>query len=716
MSKNSNLESHKNETKIIKLIFAFFSISLLLFGGNTLMITYGQPQQHIPPQANQQAQQQEDQQDLLGKLQQLQRVQKASELGSEEAEDEITENATRSSENATDIFTYATEIPSIKDMRKIQIATPPGSKLRAEVLGPGALGTPLAAAIGNSTSNGNLTSIANLTFANLSSIANLKPFGNMTGAIANMTASINALNPTTTDPVNDSAGSWSGCHTGLWGRVHPEWVPVRPTRDSLPWTDPVNVTGSVTYSRVLVNYEEFPFSHHSHDRTFHMALDPQYINLDSTRQHDEIGSLETEWEIGHSKTGVTDRFPKEFWPWEGDRVWEMGRWVIDCGHFSTSIIGYTPPPDSQPIYYHHNYKTEIHPPFITAFTRIEPFQFPGDTNPSIAAVTYIWVHGRGGNHDTPVGGQNYEFDIPMPPRSPIVTVGPLRYVDAGHLGGDPPILTGKPAENKAHVVVPLLNVPASPDLRYGAIVASKWLPIVTHPSQAFRTLKVTFDYIHVNEDHDIGSGEWKNLWVGVNGKWIELSGPNGHYGLNDADNGDTFTFPAGSKTVTVIVPENGELKMISTGWESDQDSCYLPTSAECTPGTLADVNNPIGHVRSITNCSRNFDAGGGEHIAVSLPYQKGDDETDGDYFLYYHIDELNRTTGTTGPCSTPIVSVPNVVGLTKDNANQTIINSGLTPNFTGIGETVDLQNPHKGTLVEPKHTVTMHLKEHCPHC
>lgn len=689
---------------------------MLLFGGNILTISYSQPRPLQSPQTNQQAKQQEVRQDLLGKLQQLQRVQKASELGSEEEESETTENATGASENATDIFTYPTEVPSIKDLRKIQIETPPGSKLRAEVLGPGVLGTPLAAAIGNSTSNGNLTSIANLTFANLPSIANLKPFGNMTGAIANMTVSINALNPNTTDPVNDSAGTWSGCHTGLLGRVNPEWVPVRPTRHSLPWTDPVTAEGTVAYSRVLVNYEEYPFSHHSHDRTFHMILDPQYFNLDSTRQHDEIGNMETEWEIGHSKTGVTDRYPKEFWPWEGDRVWEMGRWVIDCAHFGTSVIGYTPPPDSQPIYYHHNYKTEIHPPFITAFTRIEPFPFPGDNNPSIAAVTYIWIHGRGGNHDTPVGGQNYQFDIPMPPRSPIVTVGPLRYVDAGHLGGDPPILTGKPAENKAHVVVPLLNVPASPDLRYGAIVASKWLPIVTPPSHAFRTLKVTFDYIHVNKDHDLGSAEWKNLWVGVNGKWIELSGPHGHYGLDSGvDNGDTFQFPPGSKTVTVIVPENGELKIISTGWESDQDSCYLPTSAECTPGTLADVNNPIGHVRSITNCSRNFDAGGGVRIAVSLPYQRGDDETDGDYFLYYHIDQL---TGTTGPCSTTAkVLVPYVIGQTENNANQTITNLGLTPKFTNpLGETVDLQNPHNGTSVDPKTIVTMHLKEHCHHC
>ena len=38
--------------------------------------------------------------------------------------------------------------------------------------------------------------------------------------------------------------------------------------------------------------------------------------------------------------------------------------------------------------------------------------------PSIATVANIYIHGRGGYYDSPVGGQNYnyEFDIPLAPK------------------------------------------------------------------------------------------------------------------------------------------------------------------------------------------------------------------------------------------------------------------------------------------------------------
>ena len=59
MSKNSDLRSpNTNDHKIIKVIFAFFSISLLLFGGNLLMVSYSQSNvlsqvQELSPQLQQ---------------------------------------------------------------------------------------------------------------------------------------------------------------------------------------------------------------------------------------------------------------------------------------------------------------------------------------------------------------------------------------------------------------------------------------------------------------------------------------------------------------------------------------------------------------------------------------------------------------------------------------------------------------------------------------
>ncbi len=712
--------ANTKDLKIIKLLFAFFSISILLFGGNTL-IGYSQPKQ-VPSSLNQQTQQQEDQQDLQTELQRLQRVQRESELG-EEGEEEDIENATGPAENVSQVFSYDTDVPSIRDLRKIQIETLPGSALRAKVLGAIALGTPLGPAIGNLTSNGNLTSIANLTsIGNLTSIANLTSIGNLTTADENMTSTNNTLvapNPPNTEPVSDRAGTWSGCDTGYLGRVNPQWVLVRPTPDSPTWTQPVVAEGNITHSRVTMSHHEFPFNHHSHDQNFHMALEPPYTNLKSTSP----GNMEQEWEIGYRNTGITDRFPIEFWPWENDRVWMMGWWVIDCGHFKTIV---TDPEEPAIIF---DYKTEIHPPFITAFTRNEPHVFPGETSASPAVVTYIYLHGRGGNRDTNVGGQDYEFDIHMPQcTGPIdcTHIRLLRYdVKSVPFGGPTPILTSKLQENKAHVVIPLSNTPASPDLKYGAIVAAKWVNPAGHNSGTLssRTLKVTFDSIRIDKDHDTFGAEWKNLWVGVNGKWIELSGPLGHYGLGGGvDDGDTYAFPPGGKTATVIVPDNGELKIKSTGWESDNDDCYLPWSPiHCQPVVLAaHDNDKIGYVENVYTCSENFGTldpphSPPEHYAASRPMSDGDDETDADYILSYHIEQISRTVGTVGGCAgPPPVTVPDVTCYDVNTAVTEIQEAGLVPSVFSSGPIIIQQQPQWPTVVALGSVVHLKAGNICP--
>jgi PASTA domain-containing protein len=687
------------------------SVLLVLFGGNTVNMGYSQ-QEQFPPQGNQQAEQ-EEQRDQQLVLQRLQRVQNVSELGVDEEEEEeeeeemATENATGPTENDSEVFSYVTEVPSLRDLRKIQIETDPGSALRDEAIGSAIFGTPFEDAIGNSTSNGNLTSLANLTsIPNMTSLANFTPAGNLT-------ATLNARNPDTTEPVPDTAGSWSGCDTGYWGRVNPEWVLVKPTAESPRWTDPVIVEGNMTFSRIAVNYQEFPFNHHSHDRTFHFDPDPAYANLDSTRE----GNIEAEWEIGHTKNGATDRFPKEFWPWAGDRIWMMGWWVIDCGHFKLRVVGTDP--TGEPIFEAYDYKTEIHPPFMTAFTRIQPLVFLGEQNPSSAAVTHVYLHGRGGTFDTLVGGQVYEFDIDMPKCTGPILVCSLRQlkyeVKSLPFGGPAPVVTDMLLENKAHVVINLTNVQPSPDLRYGAVVAAKWVGAFGNPiaNESSRTLKVTFDSIEIREDHDYFSGEWNSLWVGVNGKWIELSGPLGHYGLDDADDDDTFNFPARSKSVTVTVPENGQLEIFSTGWESDQDSCFLLPSLSCTPVTLANINDAIGYIRPIVTCSQNFDVGNGEQYAVSQP-SSSDDETDGDYILSYHVEELSRTVGNE-VCGDPPVRVPDATCYSIGEAITIIKEPGLNPRFSQTGGPIVVnQVPQPDTYVAPGSDVHLIRGNICP--
>ena len=71
--------------------------------------------------------------------------------------------------------------------------------------------------------------------------------------------------------------------------------------------------------------------------------------------------------------------------------------------------------------------------------RNEPYQFPGESKPSSAIVTYIYIHGQGATFNTLVGGQAYQFDIPMPPK-PFLPGAQLRSSVIGlPFGGPAPI-------------------------------------------------------------------------------------------------------------------------------------------------------------------------------------------------------------------------------------------------------------------------------------
>jgi hypothetical protein len=647
----ANRSPNTKGPKIIKVIIAFFSVSLLLFGSNAFMMTsYSQAQQvpskgeQLSPQLQQQfqqqkqqlqlqqpqqPQQQEEEQELKVELQKLQQQQRLpanilQQLQQQRVPANVLQQQQRLQATTEEKEEDGKEddVPSLNDIWKIQNQTLPVSPIRARTLGPTALGpTALGSATGNQTSQVQVTPPPPTLL----------------------------LNPTSTQPLPDNAAPiLRGCKPYL--PIAPEWVTVKP----FPY-DTVVAEGQITPSRINIAHHEWPFSHTSHDSNFHVKLDPKYTGLASVNHpKDENGqrTMEMEWEIGTTNTGITDRFPKLFWPWEGDRVWMMGRWVWDCSHFDPLHL--------------NGWLSEIHPPFATAFTRNEPHQFPGENKPSSAAVTYIYIHGRGGNYNTPVGGRNYEFDIPMPPKPSFLPTTLLRsHVIVLPFDGPAPILTSKLQENKAHVVIPLSSIPASTGLKYGAIVAAKWID-TTRPlpsTEGFRTLRVTFDSIKVNRDHDYGSGEWNQLWVGVNGKWIELSGPLGHYGLNDVDDGQVIRFPTGSKSVTVTVPEKGELKIMTSGWEDDNDGYYghgylyylaLPWYSPISPdkvGALND-NDPIGvlikYYCSVTNgeyCSGNF--GIGFHDDPSNYAYK--DSGTGDFNLRYRIEQLSVTQPTTQP-------------------------------------------------------------------
>lgn len=608
------------------------------------MMSYSQPQK-VPSQENQtlfeiqhqlkqlskltqqeELPEQEENQELTYELQQLEQQQGLPAYEEEEGE---------STKKIPGVLTYDDDVPSLEDVQKIVNQSLPGPPLQL------------------------LESIIDQTPLNPQD-------GNQTSENPQAQATINALSPIvvapkppSTEPVPDDGGI---CDPVT--RIDPEWAPVYGGNYTY-----VVAEGEITSSKITVTHHDWPFSHDSHDNNFHVDLDPSYSGLASTAhplQDNGKYNVQMEWEIGSENFGDTDRFPNAFWPWVWDRVWMEGRWVYDCAHFNFHP---GPPPHGT------GYRTELHPSSAVAFTRNEPAIFPGENNKwSSAAVTYIYIHGEGGYHNTPVGGRNYEFDIPMPPKPSTLPTLQLRYNIIGlPFGGPAPILTAKLQENKAHVVVPLSGIPASTALKYGAIVAAKWFdPSGPPPTEEFRTLRVTFDSIKINEDHDWGSGEWKNLWVGVNGKWIELSGPSGHYGLNDVDDVEVKRFPTGSKNVTVTVPENGELRIKTTGWESDNDSYFghgylwylaLPFYSPFGPDKLGALNDndKIGFMQAIYNATDNFGIGPQNETSI----RDGPSDTNEDFTLNYRIEQLS--TGNLSVLSPPAEQSESQFSVTPDN-------------------------------------------------
>ena len=422
-------------------------------------------------------------------------------------------------------------------------------------------------------------------------------------------------------PVSSTQGTARGCRDGGPGNINrakPQWVSVRP--DDAPQV----AEGLVTASHVT--HADNPANHTSHDWNFDVQLDPAYQFLHSDANPVENGQrqMEMEWE--------TRFFPPQFLPVQGDRAWLLGRWIFDCGH----------PP----------YRTEIHPPKAVAFTRLEPTLFPGASMPAYTNRAYIYVHGRAGYYKAPVAVQNYEFDVPLPPRPFADSLLRRNQLRAEVLelpfGGPRPILTPQPANNptRVHVVYPLNSGNSDPNLRYGAVLAVGWQetsiaaqPLNPGPTR-FRQLRVTFDSIRINEDHDTAfSGEW-NLWVRAGGTWFQVSG------LGDVDNGQTVQI---GKTFTMIVPENGSWSVQTTGWEDDCDGRFADTDAEAERGdlSLADLacevngNQNIGIVSNIATpytAADNF--GVGQHNSPSR--RNGDADTLQDFHLRFHVEELAR--------------------------------------------------------------------------
>lgn len=176
-------------------------------------------------------------------------------------------------------------------------------------------------------------------------------------------------------------------------RFDPEW----PTA----WDErPVEVYGVIAPSGddggdqpSLISPADAPPTHYAHDAIFFLTPDSPYRWLIGTANYytgdtaGEVGRIEVEWETlngGSNAAYGQGNIGLPLWalPSAGDRVYVVGRWILDAGH-----------PEAGD-------RTEIHPPRLLATMRKRPAPASGG---SAAAQVDIYVSGHG-------GGANY-----MPP-------------------------------------------------------------------------------------------------------------------------------------------------------------------------------------------------------------------------------------------------------------------------------------------------------------
>jgi hypothetical protein len=411
-------------------------------------------------------------------------------------------------------------------------------------------------------------------------------------------------------PVDNRVAKERGCRDGPNPllKISPEWVSVEAS--DLPRA----VEGLVRASHIATG--DLPTAHVSHDWNADLLLDPAYNHFNSDANErvpptvDGEQRMEVEWE--------SKFFPPPFWPAPGDRAWMLGRWIFDCGH----------PP----------YRTEIHPPRAVAFTRPEPIIFPGDTRPSQSNLTHVYIHGRGGYYQRRVEDRNYDFDVPLPPRPAQPSTLRTTVLSLPFGGPSPTLaLVSNSEPPRLHVSYRLAGVPDPTNTRqFGAVFAAAWQTTAINPNEpSYRLLRVTFDSIKINTDHDplpFDSGEWR-LWLRARGEWFEVGG------LSDVNDGDTVAI---NRSVELIVPDNGTFEIQTSGWENDCDGDFRTKDSDISSSpTLDDLSCELNGNDNIGILERRYAKvdgfGIGSHRDASVA--NGDDgDTLRDFELRYHVE------------------------------------------------------------------------------
>lgn len=172
-------------------------------------------------------------------------------------------------------------------------------------------------------------------------------------------------------------------------RSDPNWISVWDSR-------PVEIYGQVASAQsdgdsqpARISYEDDPLTHYAHDTNFYVIPDPQYRWTVGTANYysngeDEgggaLGRIEVEWESlnsGNTTSYGTGQIGIPDWavPAAGDRIYAVGRWVLDAGH-----------PESGD-------RSEMHPPRLVAVMRKRP---AASSTMAASSQVDILISGHGG--------------------------------------------------------------------------------------------------------------------------------------------------------------------------------------------------------------------------------------------------------------------------------------------------------------------------------
>jgi hypothetical protein len=255
-----------------------------------------------------------------------------------------------------------------------------------------------------------------------------------------------------------------------------------------------------------ITKEDFPLNpwHTFYDWNYFVEVDPQfkYLLNEMTAEHHKLkGSdgellnvIECEWD--------TAFVPLWALPPVGSRIWIYGRWIFDCGHPEDDV-----------------HRLEIHPPKATAWYRSEAVQFEGNSGPTRANNAVLYIGRKGGYIDQAINNEDYEFDIPLPPKPhpDAVALVKFRKKTSFPVALNPRFSPFPDNDPKViRVTVPLKGAPSSLD-EYGAIIAAGWSDPAGTEVRRVKRFRVTLKKVKILVTSP-NEGTWL-FFVAINGLW-----------------------------------------------------------------------------------------------------------------------------------------------------------------------------------------------------